>query len=553
MDFCIFTIIKNEHNILEEWIQYHLNLGINHIFIFEDIDSVSHLNIVNKFNKEQVSLNSILDIYKDKNNIIAIRKFSGYQVGFMYKILSNIIGTFNFDWCFYIDVDEYLTFENKDDSLDNIFSQFNDYEFVQLQWKNYGANGHILDPHTSVIETYTKQCDYLIDGVAKNSNSKLAINLNLYKQNYKNRDNKKCFIHHQVFNGNWCKTDYTTDKKQYCFDKIYIKHYITRSFEEWCNKIFNRGQFYNSKKIDDFFKLNTDISKDDIEVKKLLYKFDKTRPQTFCIYAIIKDEHLYLDEWIQYHLNLGINHIFLFEDFGSKSHQEICKKYPNVTCQSILNLYDKKSQEKIKYLRSINYFIQKYMLRNVLNSLVKKFNFDWCFHIDIDEYLTFENKDDSLDNIFKQFYGYDTVAIQWENYNANNLVYMPEENTIDKYTEIFDGPKIDKEKHIMQKQAFNLRRYKYNKYIDITHHQTKDGKWCKTDFSKDLKRKVYKKIYIRHYITRSFEDYIYKIYIRGNIGRGIRELDDFFYMNPKMVNKKEELIKLIPNIINKYK
>ena len=51
MKNCILTVIKNEHEYLDEWIQYHLNLGIDYIFIFEDIDSDSHKKITDKYDK----------------------------------------------------------------------------------------------------------------------------------------------------------------------------------------------------------------------------------------------------------------------------------------------------------------------------------------------------------------------------------------------------------------------------------------------------------------------------------------------------------------------
>ena len=45
------------------------------------------------------------------------------------------------------------------------------------------------------------------------------------------------------------------------------------------------------------------------------------------ICVIIKDEQDYLDEWLDYHLNLGIDEIYLYEDYGSLSHSTITEKY----------------------------------------------------------------------------------------------------------------------------------------------------------------------------------------------------------------------------------
>jgi hypothetical protein len=34
MTSCILTVIKNEHQYLDEWIKYHIDLGIDHIVKF---------------------------------------------------------------------------------------------------------------------------------------------------------------------------------------------------------------------------------------------------------------------------------------------------------------------------------------------------------------------------------------------------------------------------------------------------------------------------------------------------------------------------------------
>jgi hypothetical protein len=45
MKCCILTIIKNEHEYLDEWIRYHLDLGIDHIFIYVYISLLEIDNI----------------------------------------------------------------------------------------------------------------------------------------------------------------------------------------------------------------------------------------------------------------------------------------------------------------------------------------------------------------------------------------------------------------------------------------------------------------------------------------------------------------------------
>ena len=75
-----------------------------------------------------------------------------------------------------------------------------------------------------------------------------------------------------------------------------------------------------------------------------------------CIFVVIKDEQEYLDDFIKYHLDLDIDHIFIFEDIMSISHVEITSKYDKVSLNSvkilnpkILNLVLKSTDDSIKY------------------------------------------------------------------------------------------------------------------------------------------------------------------------------------------------------------
>ena len=257
-----------------------------------------------------------------------------------------------------------------------------------------------------------------------------------------------------------------------------------------------------------------------------------------CILTIIKNEQQYLEEWIKYHLNLGINHIFIFEDINSDSHKEITDKYKNVSLISVEQL-------------NVEKYIQGYYMKHGLQYIKDNYNYDWCFVIDIDEYITPET---GIHNIMQQFKDYDAVILQWQNYGANGLIYKPDykdKGIIETYTKEFGiSPKDGESKSV--KTVYNLHTYNKDLFISV-HTPSKKVKWCKTNFGTDIKEIVYDKVYLRHYFTKSFEEYVWKVYVRGMFSKKYRNYDDFFITNPDMLDRKEELLKLADEIIKKYK
>lgn len=275
-----------------------------------------------------------------------------------------------------------------------------------------------------------------------------------------------------------------------------------------------------------------------------------------CIFTVIKNEHEYLDEWIKYHLDLGIDHIFIAEDYGSETHKTIAHKYPikKVTLLSVLDLYKTEEQkQRIIYEKTHLFKLQNAYFRNGLKYVKNNYDYDWCFIIDNDEYITFEKKDESIQNIMSKYNEYDAVVLQWENYGANGHVYKPnykEKNIIDTYTTKVGYQLSDDDKWYQKvKTVYNMNVYDDTFMSDRLPKY--ESKWCKTNFSQDKEKLIYDNIYIRHYITKSWEEYIWKIYIRGMFNPKHRNIDSFFEMNNDMINKKEELIKIAEHILNK--
>ena len=258
-----------------------------------------------------------------------------------------------------------------------------------------------------------------------------------------------------------------------------------------------------------------------------------------CIFTVIKNEQEYLEEWIKYHLDLGIDHLFIFEDNDSESHKNITNKYSSNISLLSVNILPRRDKYACKW---------EDIKQNVYNQeglwwIKTNYDYDWCFAIDIDEYITLSNNNDNLQTVLNRYSKYDVVILNWQNYNANGYIKKPDYNQkciIETYTQICNKSIHDsiwKSTKLMYKLT-NLKKY----YIRSTHLCSQLCKWCKTDYSQELHQFIYKNIYLRHYITKSWEEYVWKLKNRGMFFPKHRNYNEFFEMNQDMKYIKEELI-----------
>lgn len=179
---CIATCVKSERDYIEDFIKYHLDLGIDKIFIYEDYGSESHKDITDKY--EQVELSSILDIFpeQDKNEIIKRRiEKTPSQTLYINQILKVLHEDGEYDWCFLTDIDEYITCTEK---FPEILNRYKEHDSVLLYWQNYGCSGHIYKPiyDKPIYEIYKEPCGYeLFSDYKFFKITKFIINMRKYK------------------------------------------------------------------------------------------------------------------------------------------------------------------------------------------------------------------------------------------------------------------------------------------------------------------------------------------------------------------------------------
>lgn len=267
LNICICQLIKDEQRYIEEWIDYYLNLGISKFILFEDWNSSSHQEILKKYG-DKVILHKLLNIANDseKEQLKGdnLRQFVVWQI--FYRLYKD-----EFDCCLFIDPDEFIDCNSKEDFMKEIeeYSSKEEYpevKFIKYRWQVMTSNGYINDPYPnqkySVKNTYTQK-------------------FNEDEQEYLQRCNYQQRNHLMVDDYNLnCKCLIYLYKMNFCFDNFYdiphnvglfenfvlsdyrLNHYVLKSFEEYKDKLFNKGEQINapfSRKIDFFFKINQDL------------------------------------------------------------------------------------------------------------------------------------------------------------------------------------------------------------------------------------------------------------------------------------------------------
>ena len=238
MKTAICVIIKDEINYLDEWLSWHLNLGIDEIFLYEDYGSKSHLDIVKPYG-DRVHLNSIDIIFNSSDpnkNVIntgernQIQLFNYFPQ--MYKD--------DFDWVLFNDLDEFLILKQP---LHKLLEEYKDETAILLRWKWYGASGHVNKPIGKVMDNYIIQTTTTFDWGWQ---FKSFINCKKFQKWEKHL--------HKAEGAIFPLTEWGGHK-------AWLNHYFTKSWEEWKTKILDRGDsFPGHRKIMNFFELNKDMN-----------------------------------------------------------------------------------------------------------------------------------------------------------------------------------------------------------------------------------------------------------------------------------------------------
>lgn len=237
MNVALVCIAKNEDNYIQEWIDYHLKLGFDDIYIYEN-DWKS--NIV-------------------QNNVITI-SFDGKAK--QLPAYDNFVKEYSqlYDWVCFLDVDEFIVLK-KHNNIKEFINDYSNYNAIGINWVLFGDNGltDIVNNEYSVIKRFTK-CE-----------SKPNIHIKSIQKSWK--DIKMLTPHNSQNNTiSTCYTEFKGPFLQNCnTDIAQINHYFCKTYNEFLLKhARGRSDTGTMRNIADFNKHNKN-EVEDLTAYKFMY------------------------------------------------------------------------------------------------------------------------------------------------------------------------------------------------------------------------------------------------------------------------------------------
>lgn len=237
-EFVIQCIARNEELYFKEWIEHHLNLGVDFIYIYDNNDEDG----LDVFLKHQLS-----DLYYKKVKIIPYReKMKCQQISALYDCVNQIKDKAK--WMISLDLDEFLIIEKP---LNVFLKEFAYASEIYLSWESLSADGQVKYENKPLLERFKKRFNCKDKGQGKII--------------FRPRRLKKWAIHSATLTGGKIvnaihKEISPPDSYNVILKNAWIKHFFTKSLEEWVNKI-KRGccDNYFCRRYDLFFEINPEL------------------------------------------------------------------------------------------------------------------------------------------------------------------------------------------------------------------------------------------------------------------------------------------------------
>jgi len=256
---------KMENLYLREWVEYHLNLGFDHIYIYDNNDPEGEKCETPITDYVQNKKVTVID-YRGKKQTSCQIQVSAYQD--CYNKNSNL-----YKWIMFLDVDEFLVLKNAKTVKEYLsLSVFDNINIIRINWLCYSDGGHLEYEGKPVRERFTVPCKN--NDVNKYYKSFVRTGIkglkitNVHYTSDPNKGKKTLSLN----NGKVIQYSASVTLPVVNHDWAYIAHYVTKSTEEFVNikrKRRGNGSSKNRLSINFYWRYNERTPEKEQMLKKL--------------------------------------------------------------------------------------------------------------------------------------------------------------------------------------------------------------------------------------------------------------------------------------------
>ena len=225
--YIVATCAKNENDYIREWIQHYLDLNFDKIIICDNNDDESLLEVISDY---------------IERGVVEVFDCRGLSIPFFQsEAMTMICNANNYKWCAYFDCDEFLELNNYNDIKQYLCNK--DGDCVIFNWMLFDSNRIIKHEDKNVQERFLMPYFPLIN--IENSFVKSIVRGGHFRYGKMFTNGTHLFKRldgcDMTYNfGGYFLTKKIGENLQSVlplrYKEGYIKHYYTKSFNEWINK-----------------------------------------------------------------------------------------------------------------------------------------------------------------------------------------------------------------------------------------------------------------------------------------------------------------------------